>query len=147
MEMKHQSSGKTGMDPAAVVGYKTKDMTFGLFPQYTWGVGGWNDKDTPDASSLSLLYFCWYNLANAWQIGTNPTISYDDKASSGNKWNVPIGPTVAKTTKVGGVPVKLQLGLEYSVLKQDAFGQVAQFKLNIIPVISSLVKAPIFGGE
>jgi hypothetical protein len=134
-----------GVGPAAVVGYKTKDWIAGVFPQYTWGIGGWNDEDTPDASYLSLLYFFFYNLPDAWQIGFNPTISYDDKASSSNKWNVPIGLIVAKTTKIGKIPVKFQLGIEYSVVSQDAFGQVAQVRLNIIPVIPSLVKNPILG--
>jgi hypothetical protein len=60
---------------------------------------------------------------------------------------VPVGITVAKMTKIGDVPVKLPLALEYSVVSQDAFGQVAQIRLNIIPVIPSLIKNPIFGGN
>jgi hypothetical protein len=134
-----------GVGPAFVVGYQTKEWVGGIFPQYTWGIGGWNGKDTPDASYLSLLYFFAYNLPDAWQIGFNPTISYDHQASSGNKWNVPVGMYVAKTTKIGDTPFKFQLGIEYSVVKQDAFGQVAQFKLNVIPVIPSLVKNAFFG--
>ena len=136
-----------GAGPALVVGYKTKDWTGGVFPQYTWGIGGWNGKDKPDASYLSMLYFYFYNLPDAWQIGSNPTITYDARATSGNRWNVPVGLTVAKTTKIGKVPVKLQLGMEYSVVSQDAFGQRAQIKLNIIPIIPSLVQHPIFGGD
>jgi hypothetical protein len=127
------------------LGYKTKNWTSGIFSQYTWGIGGWNGKNTPDASYLSMLYFFIYNLPDAWQIGFNPTITFDNRASSGNKWNVPIGPIVAKTIKIGNVPVKLQLGMEYSVVHQDDFGQRAQIKLNIIPVIKSLVKRPILG--
>ena len=92
-----------------------------------------------------MLYFFVYNLPDAWQIGFNPTISYDSNASSGNRWNVPVGLFVAKTTKIGNTPVKVQLGMEYSVVQQDDFGQVAQLKLNIIPVIPSLVKNPLFG--
>ena len=134
-----------GVGPAAVIGYHTKDWTAGIFPQYTWGIGGWNGEDTPDASYLNLLYFFNYNLANAWQIGFNPTISYDNNASSGNKWNVPIGLMVAKTTKIGRMPVKFQLAVEYSVVSQDDFGQKAQIRLNIIPVIPSLVKNPLLG--
>jgi hypothetical protein len=136
-----------GVGPAFVLGYQTKDWVGGIFPQYTWGIGGWNGKNTPDASYLSMLYFFVYNLPNAWQIGFNPTISYDDKAPSDNKWNVPVGLIVAKTTKIGKMPVKFQLGIEYSVVSQDAFGQRAQVKLNIIPVIPSLVKKAIFGGS
>jgi len=40
-----------------------------------------------------------------------------------------------------------QLGIEYSVVGQDTFGQVAQIKLNVIPVIKSLIKDPIFGAK
>jgi hypothetical protein len=137
-----------GVGPAAAFGYKTKDWTAVVFPQYWWGIGGaGQNKNTPDASYLSMLYAFFYNLPNGWQVGTNPTISYDHKASSGNKWNVPVGVTVAKMTKIGDVPVKFQLGVEYSVVSQDTFGQVAQLKLNIIPVIKPLIKDPIFGGK
>jgi hypothetical protein len=136
-----------GVGPAGVVGYQTKEWIGFVFPQYWWGIGGWNNKATPDASNLSMLYGFFYNLPDGWQVGTNPTISYDYKASSGNKWNVPVGLTVSKMTKIGDTPVKFQLGLEYSVVKQDAFGQVAQIKLNIIPVIKSLIPDPIFGGK
>lgn len=136
-----------GVGPAAVIGYHTKKWIAGVFPQYTFGIGGWNGKDTPDANYLSMLYFFVYNLSNAWQIGCNPTISYDHNASSGNHWNVPVGLFVAKTVKIGKVPVKLQFGVEYSVVSQDEFGQRAQVKLNIIPVIPSLVKSPLLGGD
>jgi hypothetical protein len=93
-----------------------------------------------------MLYWFIWNLPDAWQIGMNPTITYDNNAASGNQWNVPVGLFVSKTAKVGKIPVKFQLGVEYSVVSQDTFGQEAQIKLNIIPVIPSLIKHPIFGG-
>jgi hypothetical protein len=137
-----------GVGPAAAFGYKTKEWTAVLFPQYFLGIGSaGQDKDTPDASYLSMLYAFFYNLPDAWQVGTNPTISYDDKASSGNKWNVPVGLTVSKMTTFCDQPVKVQLGIEYSVVSQDAYGQVAQIKLNIIPVIKSLMNDPILGAN
>jgi hypothetical protein len=91
-----------------------------------------------------VLPFYYYNLPDAWQIGFNPTMTYNDKATSGNKWNVPVGITVAKTTKVGKLPVKFQLGVEYAVERQDAFGPEWKIKLNVIPVIMSLQKSPFF---
>jgi len=136
------------MGPAAVVGYKTKDYVVGVFPQYFWGVGGRGDQGSniENASNMNLLYFGFLNLPDAWQVGMNPVITYDHKASRGNKWNVPLGLVVAKTTKVGGMPVKFQLGAEYSVVSQDDFGKRFLIKLNVIPVIGALVKNPIFGG-
>ena len=138
-----------GVGPTAVVGYKTKELTVGVFPQYYFGFASRSDRDSDvrDVSSLSMLYFLFYNLPDAWQIGTNPTITYDHQAGSGNKWNVPIGLTVAKTTRFGRLPVKFQFGIEYSVVSQDDFGQRAQLKLNVIPVMPSLVEEPIFGGR
>jgi hypothetical protein len=138
-----------GVGPAAVVGYMTKKVVAGVFPQYYFGIGsrGDRDDDVRDASYLNLLYFLVLNLPDAWQVGMNPTINYDHRASSGNKWNVPLGLIAAKTTQFGKLPVKLQLGIEYSIVSQDDFGQRAQIKLNVIPVIPALVGNPIFGGE
>ena len=133
--------------PTAIIGYKTKKWILGMFPQYFFGIGSRGDQDgKPDASHMSLLYFGWINLPEAWQVGFNPVVTYDDKAISGNKWNVPFGPSVTKTTKVGGMPVKFQLGAEYSVVSQDTFGKRFLLKLNIIPVIPSLIPDPLFGG-
>ena len=98
---------------------------------------------TPPATAICSTIF-FYNLPNAWQIGTNPTITYDNKASGGNQWNVPIGITVAKTTRIGKMPVKFQLAAEYSVVSQGDFGKRFEIRLNIIPVIPDLIKNPLF---
>jgi hypothetical protein len=111
------------------------------------GVTAPEHGDVADASYLNLLYFLFYNLPNAWQIGFNPTITYDHRASSGNKWNVPVGLLVSKTTRMGGMMAKFELGIEYSVVSQDAFGQRAMIKLDVIPVIPSLIREPLFGGR
>ena len=139
------SQEQWGVGPAVFAGYSTKKWQAGALLQYTWGIGGWNEPDKPDASYGSLLYYLVFNLADAWEVGFAPTISYNDKATSGNKWNVPVGLQVGKTVMFGKTPVKLQLAAEYSVVSQDDFGQVAQIRLNIIPVIPGLVQNPIFG--
>jgi hypothetical protein len=137
-----------GIGPTGILGYKTKDWILGTFPQYYFGIGSRGDQGSkPDTSKLSWLYFGFYNLPDAWQIGFGPTITYDDKASGGNKWNVPIGLMATKTTKVGARPVKFQFGFEYSVVSQDDFGTRFQIKFNVIPVVPSLFKNPIFGGN
>ena len=137
-----------GLGPTGILGYKTKKITVGVFPQYFFKIGSiGNQAGKPNASFMNLLYFTFYNLPKAWQIGMNPTITYDNKATSGNKWNVPIGLLVAKTTLVGKRPVKFQLGFEYSVVSQDDFGKRFMIKLNVIPVVQGLFKNPIFGGN
>ena len=91
------------------------------------------------------MYSFNYNLPNAWQVGTNPTITYNDRAASGNKWNVPVGLYVGKTIKIGKTPVNIKVGLEYSVVSEDAFGKRTAIRFQITPVIPGLIKNPIFG--
>jgi len=137
-----------GAGPAGVFGYKNKTTTLVAFPQYHFGIGGRGDRGGKSTvSKLSLLYAAYLNLPDAWQVGMNPTINYNDKASSGNKWNVPLGLLVAKTVAIGGRPVKFQFGFEYSVVSEDDFGKRMLFKLNVIPVVGALIKNPIFGGD
>ncbi len=141
-------SGGLGTDtweagPAGVVIYKTEDVTAGALGQYWWSYAE-DGSDVQSTSHGSLLYFAFWNLRNAWQVGFNPTITYNDKAAGDNQWNVPIGITVAKTVKFGKLPVKFQLGVQKSIVRQEALGQDLQVKLNIIPVIPGLVKHPLF---
>jgi hypothetical protein len=135
-------SDKWGVGPASVLVWKSDKIVLGAFPQYWWSFAGDSSRDP--VSKGVLLYFFFYNLPNAWQIGTNPNITYDHKATSGNHWNVPIGLTVTKTAKLGNRPVKFQLGAEYSVVSQGDYGKRFMLKLNIIPVIAPLLKKPLF---
>jgi hypothetical protein len=138
-----------GLGPAAVVGYHTKSVIFGAFGQYYWGVGstGGRQPGVPDASYLHLLYFMYVNLPNAWQFGFDPTITYDARATEGNKWNVPVSLLVAKTTRFGKLPVKFQFGVQYSVVSPNAYGERAQLVLDVIPVIPGLLRRPLLGGD
>ena len=137
-----------GLGPALVLGYGSAAATFGVFGQYYFGIGSSGDRDPglPDASYLNLLYFLSVNLANAWQFGFSPTITYDARATPGNRWNVPVGLVVSKTSLLGKMPVKFTFGLEYSVVSQDAYGDRAKLVLEVIPVIPSLIRRPILGG-
>jgi hypothetical protein len=74
----------------------------------------------------------------------NPIITYNDKAKSGNKWNVPVGITVGKMVKFGKLPVKIQAGVDYSLAYQDDFGDRWKFKVTITPVIPALIKNALF---
>ncbi len=136
-----------GIGPALVVGYRTEAATFGAFGQYYLGIGSTDGRrpGVQDASYMNLLYFLSVNLPNAWQFGFDPTITYDARATSGNKWNVPVGLLITKTTLLGKLPVKFNFGLEYSVVSQDLYGDRAKLVLEVIPVIPALIRRPILG--
>ena len=106
---------------------------WGVFPFHNEKIGG----DGSDFSVTSLQYFLFYSLGGGWQIGTGPTITYDWNAPSDDAWTVPVGLTVAKTTSIGGTPVKLNLGAEYNVIRPDSFGSDLKITLTISPVIKN----------
>ena len=136
-------SDKWQIGPAAVAVYKTKGFTGAVLGQYWWDFAE-TSSDAKDTSHGSILYSAWWDLPNAWQVGFNPTITYNDKASGDNKWNVPIGLGVAKTIKLGKLPIKFQFSTEKSVIRQDNYGKEWNVRLNVIPVIPALVKNPLF---
>ena len=47
--------------------------------------------------------------------------------------------------KIGKLPVNIKVGVEYSVVSPDDFGERAQFRFQITPVIPGLIKKAIFG--
>ena len=136
-----------GAGPAVVVGHYSEKVTMGIFPQYFVGIGSHNrSSGGADASYMNVLYFMYYNLPHAWQIGFSPTVTWDRRASAGNRWNVPVGIGVSKTARVGGMFSKFELDFEYSVVSEDAFGQRAMVKLIVTPVIPSLIHKALFRG-
>jgi len=136
-----------GVGPAGVLGWKTRNWIGGVYPQYIFGIGSRGDQgDTPDLSQLSLRYFFFYNLPNDWQVGFDPTITYDDPVRVKNRWNVPVGLLVAKTVRIAGRPVKLQFGAEYSAIHEEDFGRRWSIRFDVIPVVKSLINGSIFGG-
>jgi hypothetical protein len=134
------------MGGAVVMGYKTEKWIALVFPNYLWKVSSdGQDAATPNTSKGTMLYQFVLNLENGWQVGTNPTITYNRRAQSGNEWNVPVGVFVGKTVKFGGTPVNFRLGAEYSVVSPDDFGEQASIRLQITPVIGGLIQKPLFG--
>lgn len=136
-------SGKWSAGPAGVAVYKSERITTGGLAQYWWDYAGWGDSSV---SKGSLLYFFWYMLPSEehWQIGMNPTITYNHMADSDNQWNVPVGLTVGRMFKFGKLPVKIQAGVDYSVINQDDYGNEWKFKLLFTPVIPGLIDKPLF---
>ena len=138
-------SDQWGLGGAFVVGYKAKKYTAMVFPNYFWKVGEAGQGDKPDINAGSLLYAFIYELGDAWQVGTNPTVSYNHAASDGNKWNVPIGLMVGRTIKIGKTPVNIKVISEYSVVSEDDFGKRWAFRIQITPVTRALIQNPLFG--
>jgi hypothetical protein len=131
---------------SGVFGYIADNWMAGIYPQTYFRIADQGrDDDERSARFGNMFYWFWYNITDDWQIGTNPTIQWDDKAGSGNKWNVPVGFSAAKMTKFGNLPVRIEFGVEYSAVREDDYGEVARIKFNFIPLVSRPIKKAIFG--
>ena len=134
---------KWQLGPAAVGLYLSETWVAGLFPQQWWSIGGKDNR--PDTSQMSLQYFLWRLLPNAWQVGLgSPIININWKADDDDEVNLPVGLGVGKTVRVGKLPVKVQLQGQYSVVHEDTLGQRWLIQLTLTPVIPNLIRNPIF---
>jgi hypothetical protein len=77
-----------------------------------------------------------YGLGNGWQVFSNPTISYDWAADSGNKLLLPIGAGISKTLRIGRVPLKLAFEIQKFVESPEQFGPDWLFTFSFTPVIA-----------
>ena len=133
--------GKWQAGPGAVAGYLTHRFIVGLFPQQWFSIGG--DSDRPDTSQLNLQPFAAVFLGDGWDIGYSGNILANWKASGGNVWTVPAGLEVGKVVKLGRLPVKLSLAVQYMPVHPRG-GQQWNFQLEVTPVIPKLIKGTLF---
>jgi len=134
--------GKWQIGPAAVALYLGKDWVLGVLGQQWFSYAG--DSSRPSVSQANFQYFIWRILPGHWQVGLAPNVTVNWKADGNNQLNFPIGLGVGKLVKFGKLPVKFELELDYSVVKPDDFSQRWLVRLQVIPVLPSLIKDPLF---
>jgi hypothetical protein len=91
-----------------------------------------NDYDTSE-TRLS-VFFAW-RLGNGWQLISNPEITYDWEAASGNKMILPLGGGVSKTVRLGRMPMKMDLELYGYPESPETFGPDWMFRFSLVPVL------------
>src|SRR6266478_1445908 len=113
--------GKWQAGPSVVVGYLTKEFFLGVFPQQWWSIGG-----------------------ERWSIGYSGNILADWTAPSEDVWTVPVGLGLGKVVKLGRLPVKIQLAVQYMPVHPRISGQEWNVQVQITPVIPKLIKGVLF---
>jgi hypothetical protein len=126
--------------PTAAVGYLGRSFIAYVFPQQWFSIGG----DGPKTSQMSTQYAFIYFFHNGWSIGTNPDMLVDWEAPRKNRVTFPVGLQVGKLTKVGPIPVKIDLQPQYYPVHPQIYGSKWGVQLQITPVIPSLIKRTIF---
>ena len=120
---------KLSLGPSFLVMVQPGAWTIGALVQNTWSVAG--DEARADVNLLFSQIFVTRNLSGGWYVNTAPIITANWKASSGNKWTLPLGLGAGKLTRVGSTPVNFQVGAYRYVVSPDG-GPDWQFRAQIV---------------
>lgn len=109
------SARKWGLGPTAVVLKQSGPWTYGALANHIWSVAG--DDQRADVSSTFLQPFLAHTTKTAWTLALNTESTYDWRA---NEWAVPLNLTLAKLTKISGLPVSFTGGVRYWANSTDS---------------------------
>jgi len=125
------------LGPAVNIGKMTDWGVYGVLVSHIIDLVEKRDKGTPDTTQTTLQAYFSYDLGRGWQLISNPVITYDWEADSGNKLNLPLGGGIAKTFKIGKVPLRLTAEVQYFVASTDRFGPDRLYKFSLSPIMPS----------
>ena len=134
--------GKWQLGPSVVVGYLTKEFFIGVFPQQWWSIGGQHGR--LDTNQMNLQPIATLFFGHGWSIGYSGNILADWTVPSEDVWTVPVGLGLGKVVKLGRLPVKIQLAVQYMPVHPRISGQEWNVQVQITPVIPKLIKGVLF---
>ena len=127
------------MIAAGVIG---EHWRYGLFPQQWWSIGG--EHGRPDTSQMNLQPIATLFFGDGWSFGYSGNVLADWNAPSEDVWTVPIGVGLGKVVKLGRLPIKIQLAVQYMPVHPRISGQEWNVQVQITPVIPKLIKGVLF---
>jgi hypothetical protein len=133
--------GKWQVGPAAGGGYITKEFMIAAFAQQWWSFAG--DGDRKHTNQVNILPLIYRFFGDGWSVGYSGNILADWTESGGDRWTVPLGLSIGKVTKIGILPVQIQLGVQYFVERPKG-GPEWNIQLQVTPVIPKLIKGTLF---
>jgi hypothetical protein len=125
------------LGPAVNIGQMADWGVYGVLFSHIIDVVEKRDKGTPDTMQTTLQAYFSYDLGRGWQIISNPTVTYDWKADGGNKLNLPLGGGIAKTIKIGTMPLRFTAEAQYFVASTDRLGPDWLYKFSVSPIMPS----------
>ena len=134
-----RGSQKWDIGPSFLALIQPGEWTFGILANNVWSFAG--KSEVPDVNRGLLNLFVVRQLGEGWYVNSAPIITVDWNASSGQQWIVPLGVGAGKLLFVGKLPLNIQAGYYYNVVKPD-FGPKSQLRVQA----QILLPTSIFGG-
>ena len=110
-------SGKWQAGPAIRLGYQALNWRFALLATNRWSFAG--DSDRAEVNQLLARTMMRRKLSNRWFFISDPIITANWNAASGQKWLVPLGGGFGRAVSKDPVPVNLSLQLYWNAIKPD----------------------------
>jgi len=132
------SRNQTLLGPEVAFGKSADWGVIGIWLKHLVDITGDNSFNTNE-STIELFFA--YSLGHGWQLISNPTILYDWEADSGNELLLPLGGGVAKTIRIGKVPVKMEFEIQNYLVSPDRFGPEWLLSFKVTPVIGGFIKS------
>ena len=98
----------------------------------------------PNTNQMNLQPIATLFFGEGWSIGYSGNILADWNAPSEDVWTVPVGLGLGKVVKLGRLPVKIQLAVQYMPVHPRISGQEWNVQVQITPVIPKLIKGVLF---
>jgi len=121
-------SDKWSAGPSVVGVYKTGPWVMGGLVSNFWSFAG--NSDRADVNIFFSQLFVNYNLSQGWYLTTQPIITANWEADSGDKWTVPLGGGVGKVVRIGKLPINTSIQAYYNVEKPELNG--ADWQLRVV---------------
>ncbi|WNC71794.1 hypothetical protein RGQ13_16985 [Thalassotalea psychrophila] len=133
---------QTAVGPAIVALKIGEQNTYGAVVQHFQGVGSSNLRDAngkeEDISLTDIQYVFRHKISPSVQVGFAPNIQVDWNKEGGDRFSIPIGLGIDKTTTIGKMPIRLGIETYYYVKKNDMFGPDYGLRFFAIPVMPKL---------
>lgn len=138
--------GKWQAGPAAIAlrlgtksgGLGLDNWNVGFLAQQWWSYAG--DDDRNDTSHTNIQYFLNWRLNDIQLIGMTPNITINWKADNDNKLAFPVGLGTIGMFRLGRLPVRWGVELQYYVVRPDDAGLQWNVRLFLSPIIPNPFK-------
>jgi hypothetical protein len=119
-------------------GLGLENWNIGVLAQHWWDFSG--DSDRAGTSQSNIQYFINWKKDALNLIGMTPNIEIDWKKSGSDRFAVPIGLGTIGFFRIGKVPVRWGVEMQYYALQPDPVGKQWNLKLFIAPVAANPFK-------
>ena len=121
------------LGPEFAIGLVRKWGVFGALLTHRWDVAG---DDTRKTNITGGQYFYAFSIGDGTtQIAAGPSFSYNHELD-GEKWSLPLGIGLSKTTVIGGRVWKFAFQYWKYIKTPDVFGPEHMLRLSITPVVT-----------